>query len=595
MDKGKWRQFQALAYFFLQYRWMYFGFALLSLANGLLEAANLVLLWPFLQGLLRLATDSQFPAVGWIDVGAFLSRWWPGIDSWVLTCAILIILNVLRPIVATGTDWMIATTTARVAYAMRRRIYQTYSDAPYAFFLKHKVGELVYNSTIPSKSLAIALQTVPKWIVEGCRFIGVGVILIWLQPTITFLILLLSLLLYFPLTKWVGRRVYQVGVQTRNLSTELFAQMTEFYTGVKPLIVANAKSAWLKRLDTLNEGVRQAFIHERTLPILPGRAVELLTICGMLGAILVLRFLSPQRFHQHLSLIGVYGIAWLRLLPSMVQLGQLTFQFFTFLPDVERLYSVLSQEPPVAPQGRYPIRRFQRSIVFDHVSFAYPNRPALFTELCLEFSPGKFFAIAGLSGAGKTTLINLILGMFHPTSGRILIDGVDLKDIDRSSWYERIGLVSQDVTLFHTSVLENIRLFKTQYGDAEVERVAQLAYAHEFILQLPQGYQTIVGERGMRLSGGQQQRIALARALLHNPDILLLDEATSALDSESERLVQQAIQTACQNRTVIAITHRLSAIAQADRIYVIENGRLSGDGRHEELLMANAHYQTLQP
>ena len=185
--------------------------------------------------------------------------------------------------------------------------------------------------------------------------------------------------------------------------------------------------------------------------------------------------------------------------------------------------------------------------------------------------------------------------MFHPTSGRILIDGVDLKDIDRSSWYERIGLVSQDVTLFHTSVLENIRLFKTQYGDAEVERVAQLAYAHEFILQLPQGYQTIVGERGMRLSGGQQQRIALARALLHNPDILLLDEATSALDSESERLVQQAIQTACQNRTVIAITHRLSAIAQADRIYVIENGRLSGDGRHEELLMANAHYQTLQP
>jgi len=264
------------------------------------------------------------------------------------------------------------------------------------------------------------------------------------------------------------------------------------------------------------------------------------------------------------------------------------------LPEIERMYQILHTAVPHAVQGHRSVSTLRHGIVFDRVTFAYAGRQPLFRELCIEFPKGQFSAIVGRSGSGKTTIMNLLLGLYTPTSGCIVVDGVDLRDINLPSWYQHVGMVSQELFLFHASVLENIRLFHVSYTLADVERAARLAFAHDFITLLPRDYDTIVGERGMRLSGGQQQRLALARALLHSPDVLLLDEATSALDNESERLVQQAIQMASRNRTVIAVAHRLSTVQQADRIFVLEDGRLVGAGQHDELLAVNEHYRVLQ-
>lgn len=592
-----WRTRLAIfGYFLRKYQKAYLFIVSLSLASGVLEAINMLLFLPLLQSLVG-AEEGVAIQGPWANVshwGSWVQVIFPG-DFLVAVCLALLIVTLLRHSVAAAADVAIATTSGRVTYDTRRAIYQTYAQAPYPYFLQHKVGELSYNSMIPSKSLAIALQTGPKWFVELCRILGLFAFLLWLQPALTAGIILLAILLYLPMTQWVSRRLYRTGVVTRDLSTTLSAQITEFFTGIKQIRIANATDAWLKQLDATNVGLRRAFVRETAMPLLPGRILELITIGGVLSAILLFRLWNPSGFRESLALIGLFGLALMRTMPSFVMVGQLGLKFATFMPDVERLYSLLHEGVPRMKQGSRVIRSLEKAIVFEEVSFAYPGRPPIFSKLSLEFPKGRFSAIVGLSGSGKTTLLNLILGLHHPTEGRILIDGVDLREIDQGSWYGRIGYVSQDPFLFNGSVLENIRLFHSERAREDVERSAKQSLAHDFIVPLPQGYETLIGERGLRLSGGQQQRIVLARAILHNPDLLLLDEATSALDNESQRLVQEAIQSVSSERTVIAIAHRLSAIAQADRIYVIDQGRLAGEGQHHELLAANSYYQLLQP
>jgi ATP-binding cassette subfamily B protein/subfamily B ATP-binding cassette protein MsbA len=202
-------------------------------------------------------------------------------------------------------------------------------------------------------------------------------------------------------------------------------------------------------------------------------------------------------------------------------------------------------------------------------------------------------ALVGTSGSGKSSIINLLLGIYRPTAGRILIDGVDLQSCDLASWRQLIGVVDQDTLIFSNSVEENIRFGKTDASDEEVTAAAQTAYADLFVKELPQGYATEVGDRGHRLSGGQRQRIAIARAIIHDPTLLLFDEATSALDSQSERLIQESLEELRKTRTVVAIAHRLSTIAKADQIIVLDQGQIVEQGSHRELLAQGGRYAAM--
>ena len=202
-------------------------------------------------------------------------------------------------------------------------------------------------------------------------------------------------------------------------------------------------------------------------------------------------------------------------------------------------------------------------------------------------------AIVGPSGAGKTSIVNLILGLFEPTQGRITVDGIPVHEFKQDSWLQKIGFVSQDPFLYHSSIADNIRFDRDGHSIEAISEAAKTANAHGFISELPQGYDTIVGDRGMTLSGGQQQRLAIARAMLESPEILIFDEATSSLDTISEKLVQDAIDKVATDRTVIIIAHRLSTIRHADRIIVIDNGQVIEEGSHQELLRSNGHYSRL--
>ena len=227
--------------------------------------------------------------------------------------------------------------------------------------------------------------------------------------------------------------------------------------------------------------------------------------------------------------------------------------------------------------------------------FNYPSRPdtRALDDFHLDIAPGETVAFVGPSGAGKSTVFQLLLRFYDPASGRILIDGVDIAQADPQAVRARIGLVPQETMIFGASARENIRYGRPDASDAEIEAAARAAAADEFIGKLPEGYDTFLGERGARLSGGQKQRIAIARAILKNPPILLLDEATSSLDSESERLVQDALEKLMRNRTTLVIAHRLATAINSDRIVVVDRGRIVGIGRHEQLLRDNALYARL--
>jgi ATP-binding cassette subfamily B protein len=264
---------------------------------------------------------------------------------------------------------------------------------------------------------------------------------------------------------------------------------------------------------------------------------------------------------------------------------------------MERTVELLGSRPslkiPANPVALNPVQQGQ--ITFEHLSFSYPSRPNIraLSDFHLEIAPGETVAFVGPSGAGKSTAFSLLLRFYDPASGRILIDGVDIALADPQAVRARIGLVPQETMIFGASARENIRYGRPGASDAEIEAAARAAAAHDFIRKLPEGYDTYLGERGARLSGGQKQRIAIARAMLKNPPILLLDEATSSLDSESERLIQDALEQLMRGRTTLVIAHRLATAINSDRIVVIDRGRIVGVGRHEQLLRDNALYARL--
>ncbi|WNZ22515.1 ABC transporter ATP-binding protein [Leptolyngbya sp. NK1-12] len=316
----------------------------------------------------------------------------------------------------------------------------------------------------------------------------------------------------------------------------------------------------------------------------------------LLGFVLTLYLGGREVLNGRLS-VGTYGFMVFivqDLLWPFTELSEIMDEYQRAMASVRRVMGLL--DTPIAiPHGErlLPLSSVKGAVQFENITFAYNGRTPVLKYLSLSIPAGSTIGIVGATGSGKSTLVKLLLRFYEIQSGRILIDGVDIRELNLLDLRRCIGWVSQDVFLFHGTVAENIRYGSFDASREQIIQAAKLAEAHEFIEQLPQGYDTIVGERGQKLSGGQRQRLAIARAILKDPPILILDEATSAVDNETEAAIQKSLQTITQNRTTIAIAHRLSTIRHADCIYVMDNGEIIEQGTHEELLLLNGIYAGL--
>ena len=371
----------------------------------------------------------------------------------------------------------------------------------------------------------------------------------------------------------------------------LNGRLTNNLTGITTIKSFTTEDYEINRLRKDSEAYRQSNRHAIALSAAFVPLIRMIILAGF-TALLLYGGLAAVRGDISVGTYSTLVFLIQRLLWPLTRLGETFDQYQRAMASTTRVMNLL--DTPIAIRtGNISLPQVLGELEFENVNFAYNGRNSVIENLSLHIPAGKTIAIVGSTGSGKSTLVKLLLRLYEVQSGTISLDGVDIRELDFKNLRSHIGLVSQDVFLFHGTVGENISYGTITANDNEIIAAAKIAEAHEFIKELPQGYETIVGERGQKLSGGQRQRIAIARAVLKNPPILILDEATSAVDNETEAAIQRSLEKITANRTTIAIAHRLSTVRNADRIYVMEYGKLVEQGTHEQLLAQQKIYASL--
>ena len=484
-----------------------------------------------------------------------------------------------------GQSYLMASVGERVIARIRRDLYAHIQGMPLSFFASLHSAELMSRVVTDVNRLARLASTV---LVMAVRQVGTIIALLIVMFAREWVLALIAVAV-FPAVgatvRAIGRKLYKINRRSQEKIAELNVVLQESFTGTKIVKAFGRERLEQERFNQVNDRLLDLALKNQRTDQLAEPLMEVMGALGIMGALwyggyqVIAGHLTPGEFFSFTAaVILLYGPV--RQLSRMVNTVQQS------LSSVERVFEIIDTPPAIVDAaGAQTLGGFSDRIVFEHAGFTYPEteEPAL-SDISLTVSKGELVAFVGMSGAGKTTLMDLLPRFHDVSAGRITIDGHDLREVSVASLRALMGIVTQETFLFHDTVGYNIGYGRPGATQTEIERAARMAQCTDFIAALPDGYATQVGERGVKLSGGQRQRLAIARAFLKDPPILILDEATSDLDAESEFLVQQALNELMKGRTVLVIAHRLATVKHADRVVVVHGGRIAEAGTHDELV-----------
>ncbi|MFX1555604.1 MAG: ABC transporter ATP-binding protein, partial [Promethearchaeota archaeon] len=481
----------------------------------------------------------------------------------------------------------------RLASRNQKEVFDKFIKADYQYFIDHRQGELVYNATTAPTSLATLVNSATQLIAQALLSVTIVLVLLSLSLPGAAAVVVIGLGYYY-FTRSFSRKVaYQPGKAEMQASREGNVILNEVISGIKQVKFFTAEENWIDKFIRAVSKRWANFTRRSIWQQLPAPVLMFIVYLGIGITALVIRITTPAGFMNVMPVLGAFAIALFRLVPVIGSAGGLTMQIMGALPNCETIYNIRNAQIAHLEDGEKELSSFRSNITFDRVSFAYKGRSQTINDISVTFQRGKTTAVVGRSGTGKTTIINLLLRLFDVDRGEIKIDGIDIKRYKLSSWLDQVGCVSQDTFILNDTVAGNITFGSDGYSREQIIEAARYADAHSFINELPDGYDTLVGDRGMRLSGGQAQRLAVARAMVRRPEILIFDEATNNLDSISETAVQKAIDEIARDHTVIIIAHRLSTVVNADKIIVLGDGRVLEEGTHQELMEKKGAYWEL--
>lgn len=558
-------------YYYKPYKWMLIGVML-----GSCLAAVLDLLFPYL---VRRVLNVEFPQQNL----ASLFDW----------AALLFGLYLLNALLLFAISYYGHLMSVNIENDMRRDLFTHFEAMSFKFFDNTKTGQLLSRITSDIAEISELTFRGPNDIlVCSISMVGAIAIMLYMNPYLGGLI---SFLLLFKTvhTVFINRKMKAAFRRSREKSGEVTAQAQEAFSGIRLTKAFANEELELNRFMSKNSELvkvrRQSFgilsYFSSTVNFFTNFTNLAVLVCG--GVMITKGSLTFSDFVAFFLYVNLFMKPILRLmvLTEMYQRGMAGFQRFN---EMMAMPIEICDAPNAKAEGKISGR-----ITFENVNFSYANGRPILKNFSLDINPGQKIAFVGATGAGKTTLASLLLRFYEPDSGRILLDGIDIKNYTQKFLRNNVGLVQQDVYLFSDSVNFNIAYGRMNAGEQEIINAAKFAAADEFICKLPEGYATKIGERGVKLSGGQKQRLAIARAFLKNPPVMVFDEATSALDTKTERIVQKSLEYLAKNRTTLIIAHRLSTIINADKIVVLDNGEVAEIGTHKELLARNGLYKHL--
>ncbi len=562
----------------------------LFLLVGALEAATIAAVYPILNAAFSPGAEQSNIILSILGKIAGLL---PIEDTFISYCSLFIIFA----LAAFTTKLISVNFRVRLAAALVRKnqteIFNKLIKADYQYYIDHRQGELIYNTSTAPERLSILIFSVTDFISQILLSISVLLLLFSLSWQGALAVLVLGVGYQF-FSRYLGRKVsYEAAKNEMEATRESNVVLNEGISGIRQIKVFAVGGNWAGKFGEAVRNRWYYFVRRAIWNQVPP-VILMLVLYLAIGVIaLLIKIFVPEGFMELIPVFGAFALAIFRLVPFAITIGGTITGIMSALPDCEVVHSMQSERISHIEDGEKEFDSFKSDIRFENVTFKYRGRKRTIEDISVTFEKGKTTAIVGRSGSGKTTIINLLLRLFDVDQGEINIDGINIKEYRLSSLLKNIGYVSQDTFIINDTIRSNINFGFNGYSQEEIIKAARYADAHDFISELPDGYDTPVGDKGMRLSGGQAQRIAVARAMIREPEILIFDEATNNLDNISELAVQRAIEEVSKDHTVIVIAHRLSTIANADKIIVMENGRIAEQGTHSELIEKRETYWRL--